>query len=237
MSKSKGNVIAPDPYVEEYGSDVLRLYLMFGFSYTEGGPWSDDGIKAITKFLERIERLAAKLNSTPANKVTAVNKAEKDLLYAANYAVKCVDRDMDNFSFNTAVARLMELLNALAKYDGLEGDKNVTVFKNCFKTLILLLAPCAPHFSEEIWEMMGNKTSIFYTKYPECDESALVLDEVEVAVQINSKMRCKLMVPNGLTEEQAKEIILNDEKLGIELNGKQIKKLIIVPNRLINIIA
>ncbi len=237
MSKSKGNVIAPDPYVEEYGSDVLRLYLMFGFSYTEGGPWNDDGIKAIVKFLERIERLATKLNTAPINKNAPVGKAEKDILYATNYAIKAVDRDMEAFSFNTSVARLMELLNALTKYDGIEGEKNNAVFKNCFKTLILLLAPCAPHFSEEIWEMMGSKTSIFNSKYPECDESALVLDEVEVAVQINSKMKCKIMVPNGLTEEQAREIISSDEKLSTELGGKEIKKLIIVPNRLINIIV
>ena len=237
MSKSKGNIIAPDPYVEEYGSDVLRLYLMFGFSYTEGGPWSDDGIKAITKFLDRIERLADKINATPASKNNAIEKAEKDLLYAANYAIKCVDKDMESFSFNTAVARLMELLNALTKYDGLESKKNVTVFKNAFKILIQLLAPCAPHFAEEIWESLGGKGSIFNTKYPECDESALVLDEVEVAVQINSKMRTKIMLPNQVTEEQVKEIIFKDEKLAAELDGKQIKKLIIVPKRLVNIIV
>jgi len=237
MSKSKGNIIAPDPYVQEHGSDVLRLYLMFGFSYTEGGPWNDDGIKAITKFLDRIERLAEKVIALPNKKNQPINKNEKELLYATNYAIKSVDRDMENFSFNTAVARLMELLNALTKYDALDQEKNTKVFKECFKTLMLLLAPCAPHFSEEIWEMLGGKYSIFYEDFPECDESALVLDEIEVAVQINSKMRTKLMVPNGVTEEQARELIFADEKLSTELNGKQIKKLIIIPSRLINIIV
>ncbi len=236
MSKSKGNVIAPDPYVQEYGSDVLRLYLMFGFSYTEGGPWNDDGIKAIVKFLDRIERISIKISQTPASKNNEITSAEKDLLYATNFAIKCVDKDMEEFGFNTAVARLMELLNALTKYDTLE-KKNDVVFKNCFKNLILLLAPCAPHFAEEIWEMLGNKTSIFYSKYPVCDENALVLDEVEVAVQINSKMRAKIMIPNNATEEQVREIIFNDEKLSSELKDKTIKKLIIVPNRLINIIV
>lgn len=235
MSKSKGNIIAPDPYVQEYGSDVLRLYLMFGFSYTEGGPWNDDGIKAITKFLDRIERLGNKIKELPNSKNSAIGKNEKDLLYATNYAIKNVDRDMDAFSFNTAVARLMELLNALTKYETVE-EKNVVVFKECYKTLILLLAPCAPHFAEEIWEYLGNKGSIFNVKFPECDESALVLDEIEVAVQINSKMKTKIFVPNSVTEEQAREIIFKDEKLASELEGKQIKKLIIVPSRLINII-
>ena len=143
---------------------------------------------------------------------------------------------MQEFSFNTAVARLMELLNSLTKYDSLE-NKNVIVFKNAFKTLIQLLAPCAPHFAEEIWEILGSKGSIFNSKFPECDESALVLDQVEVAVQINSKMRAKLMVPNSPTEEVVKELIFADEKLSAELEGKTIKKLIIVPNRLINIIV
>ena len=131
----------------------------------------------------------------------------------------------------------MELLNALSKYDTIDGDKNVNLFKNSFKTLIQLLAPCAPHFAEEIWESLGGKGSIFNSKYPVCDESALVLDEVEVAVQINSKMRTKIMLPSQVTEEQVKEIIFADEKLSTELAGKEIKKLIIVPKRLINIIV
>ena len=209
---------------------------MFGFSYTEGGPWNDDGIKAIVKFLDRIERLAIKISSSNTNKNNEITNAEKDLLYATNFAIKCVDKDMEEFGFNTAVARLMELLNALSKYDTHE-KKNDNVFKSCFKNLILLLASCAPHFAEEIWEMLGNKSSIFYSKYPVCDESALVLDEVEVAVQINSKMRAKMMIPNNATEEQIKEIIFNDEKLSNELKDKTIKKLIIVPNRLINVIV
>lgn len=236
MSKSKGNVIAPDPYVQQHGSDILRLYLMFGFSYTEGGPWNDDGIKAITKFLDRIERLAEKIVKLPSSKANVIGKDEKSLLYATNFAIKNVDRDMDAFSFNTSVARLMELLNSLTKYDTIES-KNNNVFKDCFKTFILLLAPCAPHFAEEIWEMLGNKSSIFYSKYPVCDESALVLDEVEVAVQINSKMRTRIMIPNDADENQIKEIITADEKLATDLKDKTIKKIIIVPNRLVNIIV
>ncbi|MBR2871376.1 MAG: leucine--tRNA ligase [Clostridia bacterium] len=234
MSKSKGNVISPDPYVEQYGSDVLRLYLMFGFSYTEGGPWSEDDIKAIIKFLERVERLYGKIKEINS-KNKEIGKDEKELLYATNYAVKAVDKDMEVFSFNTAVARLMELVNALYKYDGIE-NKNANVFKECYKTLILLLAPCAPHFAEEIWEMMGQKFSIFNAKYPVCDESALVQDEVEFAVQINSKMKTKMMIPNGLGEEEIKQLLFKNDKIATEIEGKTIKKLIIVPKRLINII-
>lgn len=235
MSKSKGNIIAPDPYVEKYGSDTLRLYLMFGFSYTEGGPWSDDGIKAIIKFLDRVERLAAKLVASPVTKNAKTEKPEKELLYATNYAIKCVDRDMENFSFNTAVARLMELLNAFTKYDADENN-NRELFYECFTKFVQLLAPCAPHFSEEIWEMLGNKESVFRSEYPVCDESALVLDEVEIAVQINSKMRTKMTVPTDIDEDGIKLLIKADEKLSAEINNRPIKKLIIVPKRLVNII-
>ncbi len=236
MSKSKGNIIAPDPYVQEHGADVLRLYLMFGFSYTEGGPWSDDGIKAITKFLDRIERMAIKIKSIPSSKNAEIGKDEKELLYATNYAIKSVDRDMENFSFNTSVARLMEFVNALSKYDALDKEKNVNLYKDCYKKLILLLAPCAPHFCEELWHNIGNNSSVFNTKYPVCDEKALIKDEVEIAVQINSKMRSKIVLPSGATEDVVREAISRDEKLSTEIGEKQIKKLIIVPNRLVNII-
>ncbi|MBQ6728308.1 MAG: class I tRNA ligase family protein, partial [Clostridia bacterium] len=235
MSKSKGNIIAPDPYVEKYGSDTLRLYLMFGFSYTEGGPWSDDGIKAIIKFLDRIERMSLKISAHNAKSANNIGKEEKELLYATNYAIKCVDRDMENFSFNTAIARLMELLNALAKYDALE-NKNSAVFAECFTKFIQLLAPCAPHFAEEIWETIGKKDSVFRSAYPVCDEKALILDEVEIAVQINSKMRTKMVVPADIDEDGIKELIKNDQKLSAEIGDKPIKKLIIVPKRLVNII-
>ena len=241
MSKSKGNIVAPDPYVEQYGADVLRLYLMFGFSYTEGGPWNDDGIKAITKFLDRVERLAGKIialkSDKNADKHAPFGKEEKALSYAVNYAIKCVDKDMDGFSFNTAVARIMELLNAITKYESAEGEKNVPLLKDSLKKLILLLAPCAPHFAEEIWESMGNKNSVFYSPYPVCDENALLLDEVEVAVQINSKMKTKLMIPAEADEDGIRKIIAENEKLSAELGGREIKKLIIVPKRLINIIV
>ena len=237
MSKSRGNVISPDTYVQEYGSDVLRLYLMFGFSYTEGGPWSDDGIKAIIKFLERIERLAQKIVDMPISKCEKIEKDEKELLFVKNNSVKSIRRDIEQFSFNTACARAMELLNALNKYDSIEGEKNDKLFKQTFIDLILLLAPCAPHFTEEIWEMLGNKKSIFLAQYPVAEEKWLVKDENEVAVQVNSKIKTKIVIPNGITEDEIKEILLKDDKVAPFIEGKEIKKIIIIPRRLINVIV
>ena len=141
---------------------------------------------------------------------------------------------MENFSFNTAVARLMEYLNALNKYDTTVEKKNNAVFIAAFKNFIKLLAPCAPHYSEEIWEWLGGKGSVFNTEYPVCDEKALVKDTVEIAVQINSKMKSRIEISNDATNDEIKEIILSDEKLSAEIGGKEIKKLIVVPGRLVN---
>ena len=237
MSKSRGNVVSPDSYVAEHGSDVLRLYLMFGFSYTEGGPWNDDGIKAIIKFFDRLERLAEKVISITPSKCNKIERDEKELLFVRHNTIKSVTRDMEDFSFNTACARMMELLNALNKYDLIEEEKNEKLFKETFIDLMLLLAPFAPHFAEEIWEQLGNKKSIFNANYPVYEEKWLVKDENEVAVQVNSKIKTKIVIPNDITEDEIKEILYKDEKILPFIEGKQIKKLIIIPRRLINIIV
>ncbi|MBO4262217.1 MAG: leucine--tRNA ligase, partial [Clostridia bacterium] len=205
MSKTRGNVVSPDKYIETYGSDVFRLYLMFGFDYTAGGPWDDNGIKSIAKFTDKIERLVSKTCAYKPEKEYKTGAAEKELLYAEAYCVKNVDRDMNVFSFNTAVARLMEFVTAIYKYDGLD-EKSCALVLKAVDTLILLLAPCAPHFAEELWAMRGNKKSVFLQEYPVCDEKALVKDEVELAVQVNSKMKGKIMVSSGATDDEIKAI-------------------------------
>ena len=238
MSKSKGNVVSPDDYIENYGSDVFRLYLMFGFSYTEGGPWDDQGIKAIAKFVNRIETLAEKIvgYKTEKYKETDFKSDEKELLYNVNNYIKQIDRDMNNFSFNTVVARLMEYLNAMQKYDACE-NKIAGLLKETFAKFIQVLAPCAPHISEEFWQQLGNKKSVFLSDYPVCDESKLVKDEVEYALQINSKIKMKIMVPTNLTKEETDAFVRNNPDVIKLIDGNDIKKIIIVPARLINIIV
>ncbi len=235
MSKSHGNIVSPDEYVEEYGSDAFRLYLMFGFSYTEGGPWNDDGIKAISRFLEKVERLVLKIYAYP-DKNAPYGAEEKELDYARNYAIQRVTRDMEAFSFNTAVARLMEFVNALTKYDALPV-KNATLFKAAAKDLLLLLAPCAPHFAEELFEQIGGKGFIFEQEYPKEDPDKLVRDEVEYAVQINSKIVSKAMIPSGLTQKEIEERVLLLPEVKEKLAGRSVKKCIVVTGRLVNLIA
>lgn len=238
MSKTRGNVISPDDYVKTYGSDVFRMYLMFGFSYTEGGPWNDGGIRSIAKFLEKIEKLVLNAIEEVPNEISAFNSPEKELDYARNYAIKCIDRDMNTFSFNTAIARLMEYVTALTKYASIPHEnKNVTFYKECVNDLLLLLAPFAPHFSEELWSVAGNKKSIFLASYPVCNEKALVKDEVEIAVQVNSKMKTKMTVQTDLTEKEIESIVLLNDTIKAAIADKEVKKVIVIKGRLVNVIV
>ncbi len=237
MSKSRGNVISPDDYVKEYGSDIFRMYLMFGFSYTEGGPWNDGGIKSVAKFLERVEKIATSVIELKNNKVTTFDKDEKELNYARHFAIKNVDRDLNSFSFNTAIARLMEYVSALYKYNTIEeSSKNVTFFKDCINDLILLLAPFVPHFSEELWQIAGNKKSIFLEDFPTFDENALVKDEIELAVQINSKVKARILVASSASEEEIKKASLENDIISKIIGDSQVKKVIVIKGRLVNII-
>ena len=238
MSKSRGNVISPDDYVKEYGSDIFRMYLMFGFSYTEGGPWNDGGIKSIAKFVDRVEKIVTTVNGYKNNSVNTFEKNEKELNYVRNHTIKCVDRDMETFSFNTALARLMEYVSAIYKYDALDTKvKNVSFMKDCISDLVLLLAPFAPHFSEELWSILGNKKSIFTAEYPKFDEKALLKDEVEIAVQINSKVKAKINVPGNADIKEIESITLLDENVIKAIDGRAVKKVIVIKGRLVNIIV
>lgn len=229
MSKSKGNTVNPDSLVEAYGSDVLRLYLMFGFSYIEGGPWSDDGIKSISKFLDRVERA---VDQAIAHKNEQSNESQRrELEFALNYCIKRVTEDMETFSFNTAVARIMELVNAMYKCD-MRGK----LFFDVTEKLVRVIAPLAPHFAEEMHEKMGFKPSVFNEQFPICDQSKLVKDEVEIAVQVNSKMRGKMVVSTSLDEEGVKAAVLVDGKIAEILDGATVKKVIVIKGRLVNII-
>lgn len=235
MSKSHGNVVSPDEYVEKYGSDAFRLYLMFGFSYTEGGPWNDDGIKAIAKFMDRVEKTVLRAHACTGGKKD-YGAEEKALDYARNFAVSRVTRDLEAFSFNTAIARIMEFLNALSKYDALP-EKNVPLFRAAAKDLLLLLAPCAPHFCEELWEQTGGKGSVFEQSYPKEDPEKLVLDEKEYAVQVNSKIVCRAMLPANAANEEIEKCALALPEVQDRIGNQTVKKCVVVPGRLVNLIV
>lgn len=239
MSKSKGNTISPDDCIQEYGSDVFRMYLMFGFDYSEGGAWNDDGIKSISKFVDRIERTISSvkeiIESGDTGK-TSMDAAEKELNYTRNFSIKSVSEDANKFQFNTSIARIMEFTNALSKYIQ-QKDKNISLLKDTVIDFIKIIAPFAPHFAEEQWESLGKSYSIFNEKWPDFEPNALIRDEVEIAIQINGKIKAKINVSTNLKEDQIKKLSLSNEHIKSLLEGKDIKKVIVVKGRLINIVA
>ncbi|NLG90040.1 MAG: leucine--tRNA ligase [Clostridiaceae bacterium] len=237
MSKSRGNTISPDEYIEEYGSDVFRLYLAFGFAYTEGGPWNDEGIKAISRFVNRVERLVDSfLNARDKTGSDRFGPDEKELAFVRNTAIKSVTEDADKFQFNTSIARLMELTNALYKYEALD-NKNRKYMEETIRDLLIMLSPFAPHFAEEMWEKMGYPYSIFNEKWPQYDPEALKRDTVELAVQINGQVKYKIEVPASADNKEIEEAALNDEKAAVYLKDREIVKVIVVKGRLVNIVV
>ncbi|HOL90824.1 MAG TPA: leucine--tRNA ligase [Clostridiales bacterium] len=236
MSKSKGNTISPDDYIQEYGSDVFRMYLGFGFAYTEGGPWSDDGIKAISRFVGRLERLIESASALDRTIGGEYGSEEKELDFVRNTAIKGVTEDAERFQFNTSIARIMELVNALYKYES-TGRKNNRLYVDTVTDLLKLLAPFAPHLAEELWEKMGGPYSIFSQEWPKWDEKALVRDETEIVIQLNGKIKEKVMVPSGLDKTQTEEAVMKNGKVAALLEGKTVVKVIAVPGRLVNIVV
>ncbi len=232
MSKSAGNTVSPDELVSQYGGDIFRLHLLFSFAYTEGGNWTDDGLLAVSRFISRIETLVQKAVSS--RKTAAV--PDKDLAYRVNYTILHATEDALKFQFNTTVARLMELLNHLQKATA-NSDSITENTYEAILTLLVLLAPFAPHFAEEMWEVTGHKTSIFAEAWPVHDEKALIRDEVEIAVQINGQIKTRLMIPRDIEEADLIEQIKEQDAYANWLAGRQPVKWIFVRGRLLNIVA
>ena len=237
MSKTRGNVVSPDIYIDEFGSDVFRLYLCFGFNYIDGGPWNDDGIKAISRFVGRVERIVERILELRNQKSKdEVSKDEKELGYVRHMAVKGVSKDAEVFQFNTSVAKMMELINALYKYDQDAESKNIPYFEGVVADLLRLLAPFAPHFTEEMWARLGYGYSIFNQQWPVWDEKALVKDTVELAIQINGKVKCKIEVTSTATDKEIEDATMANPEVQALLAGKQIVKVIVIKSRLVNIV-
>ena len=244
MSKSKGNTVAPDSYISKYGSDVFRTYLAFGFSYIEGGPWSDGGLQAIVKFVSRVERLVQEAASfhrdiDASDKALSSNDtgaAEKELLYVKHYTIRAVAQDAERFQFNTSIARMMELLNAITKYQG-EKNARPALIRDATETLIILYSSFAPHLCEELWETLGNKYSVFNQKWPVFDEKALVRDTIEIAVQVNGQIKFRIDIAADLDSADVENLLNTDIRLADALAGKKVMKFIYVKGRLANFVA
>ncbi len=235
MSKSRGNVINPDDVVGIMGADAVRVFLMFIGPWDQGGPWSNVGINGVARWLNRIWGIASEKYVTSADSVFD-HEMESETQQAVHKTIKKVYEDLDKFKFNTAIAALMELSNHLTK---VWNAKNVSVevWNDSIKQFLLMLAPIAPHLSEELWEMNGYEFSIHNQKFPDWEESLVVDESITLIVQINGKLRDTISVDSGISEEMAQEAALSSEKIQGHINGTTVKKVIYVPDRLINIVV
>ena len=231
MSKSKGNTINPDIYMDKYGADVIRLFFEFAFSYTDGGPWSDAGIESMARYVKRVETLFEKAAGL-SDAGTEMGKREKDLNFVRNNTIKAITKDLEGMQFNTSLARMMEYLNALNDYA--QGSVNKAFLNECLKTYVILLAPFAPHLGEELWESLGQAYSVHTQSWPKVDEAALIKNEMTIVIQTNGKLRGQFEVAKAADKESI--IAMAKEKIKDFLVGKEIVKEIYVPNKLVNFV-
>jgi leucyl-tRNA synthetase len=243
MSKSRGNVITPDEYVSELGADAVRAYLMFVAPWEKGGEWDDSGISGISRWLNRVWNLVLEKYNPGYNPKEETQehrelreKMEKALTRITHQTIRKVTEDLEGIRFNTMIAALMEFTNYLA---GVKETGAVTdsAWEKSRDTLLLLLAPTAPHLAEELWQRTGHDYSIHNEKWPEWDEALARDEEITLVVQVNGKLRDRIMVPASITEAEAKQIVLERQRVKAYLEGKEITDIIYVPGRLVNLVV
>ncbi|HCW8863232.1 TPA: leucine--tRNA ligase [Staphylococcus aureus] len=227
MSKSKGNVINPDDIVQSHGADTLRLYEMFMGPLDAAIAWSEKGLDGSRRFLDRVWRLMVNEDGTLSSKIVTTNNKSLDKVY--NQTVKKVTEDFETLGFNTAISQLMVFINECYKVD--------EVYKPYIEGFVKMLAPIAPHIGEELWSKLGHEESITYQPWPTYDEALLVDDEVEIVVQVNGKLRAKIKIAKDTSKEEMQEFALSNDNVKASIEGKDIMKVIAVPQKLVNIVA
>lgn len=227
MSKSKGNVVNPDDIVNSHGADTLRLYEMFMGPLDAAIAWSENGLDGSRRFLDRVWRLFINEDDSLSQKFVESNNKSLDKVY--NQTVKKVTEDFDTLNFNTAISQLMVFINECYKVD--------EIYQPYAEGFVKMLAPIAPHIGEELWQKLGHDETITYQPWPTYNETLLVDSEVEIVVQVNGKVRAKLTIPKELSKEEMQELALENENVKMAIDGKEIKKVIAVPQKLVNIVA
>jgi leucyl-tRNA synthetase len=237
MSKSRGNVVDPQEFVDHYGSDVLRCYLMFIGPWNQGGPWDPRGIEGVSRFLRR----ALSLLTTDTRSTAYADPME--LERRTHRTIKKVTEDLEYFRFNTAIAALMEHTNYLLSVresDFLleqERANGEGLWQWAMRNFVLLLAPFAPHHAEEMWALMGLPYSVHAQAWPEWDEELIAEEEITLVVQVNGKLRDRIEAPADVSEDVAKELALASAKVRPYIEGREIRKSVYVPGRLVNFVV
>jgi leucyl-tRNA synthetase len=231
MSKSKGNVVNPDELVEEYGADTVRTYIMFAFEWQKGGPWDSRGIVGARRFLDDVWRLGAGSYRSEHPSGSAVSSLRRTV----HQTIAKLERDLSSFKWNTAVAALMSLRNELLR-SLRAGDVSTEAWDEGVEALLLMLAPIAPHITEELWRTRGHERSIHLESWPTADPEAAADEVVTMVVQVNGKVRDRLEVPVGITAERAEELALATDKIKSWIEPG-VRKVIIRPPNLVNIVV
>jgi len=232
MSKSRGNVIAPDEYVAEVGADAVRGYLMFISPWELGGEWNDRGLVGVSRWLNRVWSLA----TTDYSSRVVDLETEKEFLHLMHKTIKEVTADLERLRFNTMLASLMEFSNYLSKVKE-RGMVSDSLWREAISHFLLLLAPTAPHLAEELWTRTGHSCTIHNQPWPEYDQELAKEEEITLVIQINGKLRDKLLVPASINEAEAKELALNRERVKAYIDGKKLTRVIYAPRRVVNIVV
>jgi leucyl-tRNA synthetase len=232
MSKSRGNVVNPDDYVSSYGADTFRCYLMFIGPWSDGGPYRPEGIEGLSRWLNRVWSLALQ----PPSGSRVDEEAVRELERQRHKTISVVTDDIDDFRFNTMLARLMEFTTYLGKVR--EAD-NVgrTAFDQAVESLLLMMAPAAPHIAEELWERTGHNYSIHQQAWPEANADLAKSETFTLVVQVNGKVRDKFDVSVDIGEAEAKELAMNSARVQAQTDGHEIVRVLFVPRRLVNIVV
>ena len=239
MSKSLGNVVSPAEIIEKYGADTARLFILFAAPPERELDWSDKGVEGSYRFINRVYRMvydfSQKYKDVPET-YEIKNEADKSMAYWMNYAIKKVSDDIgERFNFNTAISTIMEMVNEMYRYK--EGQVNEGLYGAAVRNLVIMLAPFVPHVTEEIWEHLGYGGSVHDQPWPDYDEKALVKDTVEIVVQITGKIKEKINIAGDSSREEMEKIAVENDKIKALTEGKNIVKIIAVPNKLINIVV
>jgi leucyl-tRNA synthetase len=227
MSKSRGNVVNPDDVVGTYGADAFRLYEMFMGPLEQVKPWNTRGVEGTHRFLNRVWRLFAD-GDTLSDRISD-DEASKDQLILTHQTIAKVTDDIEALRFNTAIAALMEFSNAAGRWPALPRD--------IARSFVLLLAPLAPHIAEELWARLGEAGSLAYAPWPRADSAYLQRDTLEVAVQVNGKVRGRIEIPADAAEDEVLEIAKSDANVQRHLEGHEIKRAIYVPQKIVNFVV
>jgi len=227
MSKSRGNVVNPDDVVDQYGADTLRLYEMFMGPLDASIAWNENGLEGSRKFLDRVWRLIVDEEGKMRDRITTFNDGSLTKVY--HQTVKKVTEDFEQLHFNTAISQLMVFVNEAYKVDALPYEY--------VEGFVQLLAPIVPHIGEELWAILGNEEGISYVSWPTYDESALIEDEIEVVFQVNGKVRAKAKVPADADKDTLETLAKENALVQEQLQEKTIRKVIVVPKKLVNIVA